>query len=173
MSSDFLSRYQAYLNTHPDPYQEGRLPMSDAELKLVERNRMLTRNVMVPIMSVIGLLGLIGGLWIVTAEASIVGIGLTTSALAMIGLAVFYYLNTQKPIVRLEKFFVTGIVTDHRKTGGLLTNIYYRVKLNDGRYTGFITKEDFRKCQRGDIIRCERLDETSVNVHRVENIGKI
>jgi len=173
MSSDFLAKYQAYLETHPDPYQEGRLPMTDLELKLVERNRKLTLNIMVPIMAVIGVLGLAGGLWIISTERSYVSIGLTSSAVVMLALAAFYYVNSRKPVVRLDKFYVTGIVTEHRKTGGLLSNVYYRVKLNNGKYTGFITKEDFKKCQKGDIIRCERLAETSVDVHKVENLGRI
>lgn len=147
--------------------------MTDEELKLVERNRKLTRNVTAPIMSVVGILGLVGGIWVLSTETSIIGIGLTSSAIVMISLAVYFFISSRKPVVRVDKFYVTGIVTDRKQTGSILTHVYYQVKLNEDKYTGYVTKQDFKKCQPGDIIRCERLDETSVDVYKVENLGKI
>ncbi len=150
------------------PYEEGRLPMTEEELRMMERNRRLTRRVMVPMMGLMGTSGLAGGFWAISTETIAVGIGLTFSALIMLGFAGFYFADTRKPIERREKFFVTGVITGKKKRGSEFTSVYYELILNGGNYRCFVyNKKDFEKVKLGDIVQCERLEENSVYADRV------
>lgn len=141
--------------------------MSDEELRVMERNRRLTRHIMVPLMLLLGGSGVVGGIFAITQEVSEVGIGLTSSALIMLLLGWFYARDTRKPIERPEKFFVSGVITDKRKTGSAFTTTYHEIKLNGGKYTCFINEKDFKKLKPGDVVQCERLEENSLHADRV------
>ena len=98
-------------------YEEGRLPMSEDELVVMERNRRLTRRVMVPMMALLGTSGLAGGVFVWTTGVLAVGIGLAASSIIMLGFAAYYLKDTKQSVERPEKFFVSGVVTGKRKTG--------------------------------------------------------
>ena len=150
-----------------DNCEVGRLPMSDEELGVLERNRRLARRVMVPIMVVLGACGFMGGIWAMGTDTLAIGIGLTFSALIMLGLAWAYYTSARKPIARPEKFFVSGIVTEKKKTGSVVTWVYYRIELNNKRYGCYLSEAEFNRVKVGDRVRCERLVESSVDADRV------
>lgn len=159
----------ALSNAHP--FETGCLSMSDEELSVLERNRRLTRRIMVPLMSLMGTCGLAGGIFAIATDTVAIGIGLTVSALSMLGFAIFYAVDTRKPVVRPEKFFVTGVITRKRKRGGAFTYVYYELKLSDDRYTCFVSKKDFERLKQGDVVQCERLEESSVFADRVVVLG--
>lgn len=155
----------------PNVLSEGRLPMSDEELRLLERNRRMTRTILVPLMVALGACGILGGIWAITTDDLVVGIGLASSATVMLGFAVFFALDTKKPVERPEKFFVTGIVTHMKKTGSVITRVYYIVELNDNQYKCYTTEETFRKIKVGDAVMCERLEESSVFADRIVKVN--
>lgn len=155
----------------PSGFAVGRLPMSDEELRLLERNRLMTRRILVPLMALLGTCGFLGGIWAITTEDIAVGIGLTFSALVMLAFAVFFAVDTRKPVERPEKFFVTGTVTKMKKTGSVITNVYYSIELNDGQHKCFTTEQDFKKIKVGDAVMCERLEENSVFADRVVKVN--
>lgn len=156
--------------THHPAYEVGRLPMSDEELRIMERNRRLTRRIMVPLMGLMGACGVAGGIWAISTDTLAIGIGLSFSALTMLGFAWFYAVDTKRPVERPEKFFVTGTVTRMKKSGSVLTRIYYSVELNENRYMCYLTEEEFKRIKVGDVVRCERLVETSVYADRVVKV---
>jgi hypothetical protein len=153
------------------PYETGRLPMSEEELSIMDRNRRLTRRIMVPLMGLMGICGLAGGVYAMAIETMAIGFGLTFASLTMLGFTLFYIADTKKPVSRPEKFFVTGVVSSKRKRGSPFTNIYYELNLNGDKYRCFISKKDFERLKTGDIVQCERLEETSVYADRVIVIG--
>ena len=153
--------------SEPFPFHEGRLPMTDEELRIMERNRRLTRRIMVPMMTVLGICGVVGGIFAILTEKSVVGIGLTFSAITMLGFALFYFSDTRKPVELPEKFFVTGVITGKRKRGSAFTSVYYEINLNRGTYTCYVGEEDFKRLKAGDKVQCERLVENSVFADRV------
>jgi hypothetical protein len=145
--------------------------MSDEELRLLERNRLMTRRILVPMMAVLGACGFLGGIWAITTDDIAIGIGLTFSAIVMLGFAGFYIIDTRKPAERPEKFFVTGIVTKMKKTGSVVTNVYYSIELNDSQYKCFTSEEDFKKIKVGDAVMCERLEENSLIADRIVKVN--
>lgn len=155
------------------PFEEGRLPMSEEDLRILERNRRLTQRIMVPLMGLMGTSGIVGGFWAISTQTLAVGIGLTFSSLIMLGFAGFYYADTRKPIERREKFFVTGVITSIKRRGSEFTKVYYELILNDGNYRCFIYKEDIEKVKPGDIVQCERLEENSVYADRVTVMTRV
>jgi hypothetical protein len=126
---------------------------------------------MVPLMVLMGASGLVGGIWAITTDTLAIGIGLMSSSVTMLGFAWFYATDTKKPVVRPEKYFVTGVITSKRKRGSGFTNVYYEINLNDGKYTCFVPKKDFERIKPGDIVQCERMEKTSVDVERVTVVG--
>jgi hypothetical protein len=160
-------------DSHPYPYNEGRLPMSEEELRTVEKNRRLMRRLAAPMMGLLGALGLAGGIWAFTTDTILVGSGIVSSSLIMLGFAWYYVSETRKPLDRPEKFFVTGVITGKRKIGNAFTTVYYELTLNGGKYRCFISEKDFDRLNPGDIVQCERLDENSVDADRVTVTGKV
>ncbi len=154
-------------STAPESFQVGRLPMTEEELRILERNRRMTRRIMVPLMWAFGALGLGGGVWAIFTDALAVGIGLTFASITMLGFAWFFTMDTKKPVERPEKFFTTGTITGMKKTGSVFTQVYYRIELNDNRYRCFVSEPDFRRIKVGDVVTCERLEENSLFADRV------
>jgi hypothetical protein len=147
-------------------YETGRLPMTDEELRIMERNRRLTRRIMVPLMGIMGASGVAGGVFYMAEGWLAVNIGLVISGLIMSGFAWFYYSDSKRPVERPEKFFVTGVITRKRKSGDF-TRRYYSIELNGDRYKCFIDEAEFDRLKVGDRVQCERLLETSVFADRV------
>lgn len=149
------------------PYQEGRLPMTEEELRIMERNRRLTRRIMVPMMTVLGGCGLFGGIFAIFTDKSAVGIGLTFSAVTMLGFAWYYFTDTKKQVELPEKFFVSGVITQKRQRGSVFTQVYYEINLNRSKYVCYVSQKDFKRLKVGDKVQCERLVESSVFADRV------
>lgn len=147
--------------------------MTEEELRLMERNRRLTRRIMVPMMGMMGTSGLAGGFWAISTETLAVGIGLAFSSLIMLGFAWFYFSDTRKPVERREKFFVTGVITGKKRRGSEFTKVYYELVLNGGKYVCFVYKEEADKVRLGDIVQCERLEENSVYADRVTVMTRV
>lgn len=145
--------------------------MTDEELRIMERNRRLTRRIMVPLMSLMGACGVAGGILSMAEDTSVVSIGLAFSGLVMSGFAWYYYSDSKKPVERPEKFFVSGVVTKRSKSGDF-TRRYYSIELSGGRYKCYITEAEFNNLQVGDRVQCERLVETSVFADRVVLLGR-
>lgn len=145
--------------------------MTEEELRIMERNRRLTRRIMVPMMTVLGGCGLVGGIFAILTDMSAVGIGLTFSAVTMLGFATFYFYDSKKPVERPEKFFITGVITRKKKSGDF-TRRYYSIELNGDRHRCYLTEAEFGKVKVGDHVQCERLVETSVFADRVVVLGK-
>lgn len=141
--------------------------MSEDELRLLAKNRRLTRRIMVPMMGLLGGGGLAGGIWTGVTDYLTVGLGLTFSSVIMLGFAAYYFFNTKEPVELPEKFFVTGVITDKKQTGSGFTQRYYRIELNKDRYACYLTKTDFDRVKVGDFVRCERLLEDSVYADRI------
>lgn len=152
-------------------YEAGRLPMTDEELRIMEKNRRFTRRIGVPLMILMGGCGLLGGIWAIATDASAVGIGLAFSSMIMLGLGGYYFRETRTPVERPEKFFVTGVITK-KKMSGDFTRRYYHIELNNNRYKCFLYAEEFKKLNVGDVVQCERLIETSVYADRVVILKK-
>jgi hypothetical protein len=171
-TSQFKALYEAYVREHGDHFETGRLPMTPEEAKLFERNRRLTRRVLVPMLGATALMAAAGSAYSLINGSWVPGVGMLLGTIAAAGMAIGYWFGAAPGKGAPEKFYMKGIITDKRRSGSWFTRVSYYVELSEEK-TVYLWKDLYASCRHGDIVRCDRLTEDSVYADSLVKLGSI
>jgi hypothetical protein len=171
-TSQFRTLYENYVQAHGNQFETGRLPMTQEEAKLAERNRRLTRRVLVPMLGATALMAAAGSAYAFSISSWAPAVGMLLGTIAAGGLAIGYWFSAEPTKGNPEKFFIKGIITDKRKSGSGFTRVSYYIELSDEKAV-YLRKDLYASCRHGDIVRCDRLTENSVYADSLVKMGSI
>jgi hypothetical protein len=171
-TSQFRSLYENYVQAHGNQFETGRLPMTLEEAKLAERNRRLTRRVLVPMLGATTLMAAAGSAYAFSISSWAPAVGMLLGTIAAGGLAIGYWLSAENKKGSPEKFYIKGIITDKRRSGSWFTRVSYYVELSEEK-TVYLWKDIYASCRHGDIVLCDRLTEDSVYADSLVKLGSI
>jgi hypothetical protein len=146
--------------------------MTPEEAKLFERNCRLTRRVLVPMLGAMAITAAAGSVYSLITGYWVPGVGMLLGTIASAGIAIGYWFGAAPGEGAPEKFFIKGIITGMRRSGSGFTWVNYDIELSN-RKRVFLSKSLYASCRHGDIVRCDRLNETSVYADSLVKMGSI
>lgn len=163
--------YDRFVKLKGDFFQKEMVPMTDEDLKLIEKNNRFTRKITVPFFVMISSGALGYGLYLAVMQDWIYAGGML---LGGIGLWFFsrYLLHYYRELLELKmKVVITGIITDKEKYRRQYATLYCFTLSEEKEIV--VDEKEYKQFHLGDIVRYETLSLERYINHAITLIDKI
>lgn len=155
LKAEARKAYEAFVKVKGDLFQQKFLPMTEEEVKLVEKQARFTRHITVPFFGVVSVAAFGWAMYLLYTHDWYIAISVLISSVGLTFFSRYLLLEYRDLLVKKEKLVFTGIITEKKKYKGQQETSYY-FTLSEKQKVA-VDDETFKKYHLGDIIQYESL----------------
>lgn len=171
LKAEAMVLYDQFVARNGELFRQEMIPMTEDDLKPVQKNDRFTRRVTAPVFYGVALCSLGGSIYLFFTNDWPIAIGMLLCSIALVSFTMYLTGYYSELISRKEKLVISGIITGKKKYNRNYGADYY-LEVSKKKDVAVDQKQYMEFCF-GDIIRYETLSEERYIRHSIALIGKI
>lgn len=163
--------YYRFVELRGELYQREMVPMSEEDLKVVQKNDRFTRKITAPVFYFYSACAVIGGVYAIISGHWPMAIGMFLCTIALVSFSIYLLSYYRELLEQKEKTVITGIITDKEKYSRKYETVYC-LKISEQQEV-VVDERQYKEFRLGDIVRYETISLERYIRHSISLIGKI